>query len=161
MNTEFFQGFHFQPNSTADILDYAYGDGGGGIGLRTSDVDRARVKETGDDALGGMDMSGYFNRREYLYVQWRDKASGRIFEEKVDLLDKIPERPQNYSLYFEIWGKNLWVYFFPPKKFKYPYDPEEKATYLPGKKESNMFIEKPMYENDHDRQHIIFQTHNK
>jgi hypothetical protein len=153
------QGFRFEANTTAQILDYAYGNNGAPLMLGTSNADHELMKEGRTHSVTPVNMDGYFGRREYLYVKWRDNASGQVFEEKVDLRDKIPRAPENYSLNFEVWGKNLWVYLFPPKKFKLPFDDESKSTFIPGTSEN--YRNKPMYENAHDRQFIIFQTHNE
>ncbi len=68
-------------------------------------------------ALADRNTSGMMPRGEYLYVKWRVKATGEVYEDKVDLTHRLPADMTNYGLHFAIFGSQLYVYLFPPEKF--------------------------------------------
>ena len=94
-----------------EVLDYAYGDSRQ-FGLRPSKEDR----EMRADGSGYMahSIGGMLPRGEYLYVKWRVKETGQVYEDKVDLRQRMPEDITNYGLHFAIFGSQLYVFLFPP-----------------------------------------------
>jgi len=120
----YFHSFSFNVASDAkryghpevDVLDYAYGDSHQ-LGTQPS-------KE-------GREMSGVFNLRaitgpmargEFLYVKWRVKATGEVYEDRVDLRRRLPADITNYGVQFVIDGTQLYVYAFPPHETRDAFD---------------------------------------
>ena len=66
-----------------------------------------------------------------LYVKWRIKSTGEVFEDTVDLKSRLPHDITGYRIYFAVIGRQLHVYLvsstlrppdFPitgPKKYQY------------------------------------------
>lgn len=94
-----------------EVLDYAYGDSRQ-FGLRPSKEAREmRADGRGYIAHG---ISGMLPRGEYLYVKWRVKETGEIYEDKVDLHQRMPADISNHKLHFAIFESQLYVFLFPP-----------------------------------------------
>ena len=115
----YFHSFSFSARSDApsynhpevEIIDYAYGDSHQSF-TRPSKEDREMSPFFYDGNVTGM-----MPRGEYLYVKWRVKATGEVYEDKVDLTHRLPADMTNYGLHFAIYGSQLYVYLFPPEKF--------------------------------------------
>lgn len=96
-----------------EVLDFAYGDS---LHPRTyfSKTDR-EVK--GSFAYQG-NTTGRMPRGEFLYVKWRVKATGEVYEDRVDLRHRLPADVTNYGVHFLIDDAQLYVYAFPPYETK-------------------------------------------
>lgn len=57
-------------------------------------------------------------RGDYLYFKWRVIATGEVFEDRVDLSSRLPQDMNDRRLYIAIFGSQLHVYLFPPRKVK-------------------------------------------
>lgn len=57
---------------------------------------------------------------DYLYVKWRDNATGRVYEDTVDLRHRLPEDIADHTLYFMIRGAQLYVYLISPASVERP-----------------------------------------
>ena len=53
---------------------------------------------------------------DFLYVKWRVKATGEVFEERVDLRDRLPRDMTDHELTFVIDDKKLYVFVVTPQK---------------------------------------------
>ena len=108
----FLQGFGFDTfddSPGVEVLDYQYGSSNQ-FGLHP---DKERV------ALGQpfhqWHIFGGMPRADFLYVQWRIKQSGEVYEDKVDLTHRLPQDMKFYELHFLIKGEQLYVYLVPPR----------------------------------------------
>ena len=92
----------------AEVLDYQYG-GGGMFGTY---ADKAFVQR--GKVFPSWGTAGVMPRGEFLYVKWRLKASGQVYEEKVDLTTRLPADIKDCGIHFVIKGAQLYVYLIPP-----------------------------------------------
>ncbi len=53
---------------------------------------------------------------ESLYVKWRNKNTGQIYEDTVDLKKLLPRNIENHRIYFIVKDKQLFVYLITPNK---------------------------------------------
>jgi hypothetical protein len=88
----------------AVVLDYLYGDP-----AQPSARNPERLAHEGK-SLQGTDVSGPLLRGDSLYVKWRVKTTGRIYEDTVDLRQRLPADIGGKILYFMIKGPQLYVY---------------------------------------------------
>lgn len=51
-----------------------------------------------------------------LYVKWRIKDTGQVYEETVDLRHRLPTDIKDHRVYFDIKGSQLYVYLISPEK---------------------------------------------
>lgn len=91
-----------------DVLDYAYG-GSQQFGTFANKEYIALGHNFPQDGI-----SGFMPRGEYLYVKWRVKETGEIYEDKVDLTHKIPVDVTGLSIHFLIDKSQLYVFLLPP-----------------------------------------------
>jgi hypothetical protein len=87
-----------------EVLDYQYG----GSGVFGTHADKERI------ALGQIfpadNIAGVMPRGEFLYVKWRIKESGQIYEDKVDLRPRLPADIEGLNIHFVIRGRQLYVF---------------------------------------------------
>ena len=95
-----------------EVLDYAYGE---------SNEPHTRPS-AGDREVSNFfyqqNVAGPLSRGEFLYVKWRVKATGEIYEDRVDLRHRLPADVTNYGIHFLIDGPQLYVFLLPPEEFK-------------------------------------------
>ena len=72
----------------------------------------------GRDSFGAWNTAGMMPRGEHLYVKWRIKGTGEVLEDRVDLTKRLPADINDYEIHFAVYGKQLYVYAFPPFKSK-------------------------------------------
>jgi hypothetical protein len=102
--------FHAATDSPdVEILDYRYGDSQQ-PGVRASDWD----KSSGRVQMGGGVTSAML-RGDFLYVKWRIKGAERIYEDRVDLKNRLPRDITNHRIYFVVKGPELFVYLITPE----------------------------------------------
>lgn len=51
---------------------------------------------------------------DYLYVKWRLKETGEVYEDTVDLRQRLPKDISEHRIYFDIQGAQLHVYLVSP-----------------------------------------------
>ena len=109
-----------------DILDCLYGDGLGAHTQKEVDAGQARRGECGN-------MFGDMPVGDFLYVKWRDKATGKEYEDKVDLRKRLPSAKEMYGtrVYFLIDENQLYVYLIPSR------DWDSKRNHLPPGQTAN------------------------
>jgi hypothetical protein len=99
-----------QDNQDAEVLDYRYGD---------SKVPMARNPEyllREGKSIQQTGIHGFMRRGDSLYVKWRNKDTGRVYEDTVDLRDRLPADITNQTIYFMIHGPQLYVYLISQKR---------------------------------------------
>lgn len=105
----------------AELLDYRYGTA---AMTRTPDWQ----KQTNQVKQGG-GVSGTMARGDDLYVKWRDRVSGEVIENTVDLRDTLPSDITNHRIHFLIRGKQLYVYLISPERRPADWPPSGPAAY--------------------------------
>ena len=94
-----------------EIIDYRYGDsnvpGVRGCPAQYFPCERSRqyAGTTGKMPLG-----------DELYVKWRIKSTGKVYEDTVDLKNRLPDDITNNRIRFVIKGAQLYVYLITPVK---------------------------------------------
>jgi len=82
---------------------------------RAKDNDRTEILEAryGDS----WHTNGTVNMRpaDFLYVKWRDKTTGQVYEDRVDLTTRLPsfEKMHGQTVYFLVEDNQLYVYLIP------------------------------------------------
>lgn len=87
----------------AVVLEYRYGSESQWVGHTENDFRDGRVY-WGDRRMVNM------RRPEFLYVKWRNRNTGQVFEDKVDLRQRLPRDLKDQTVYFMIRGAQLYVY---------------------------------------------------
>jgi hypothetical protein len=94
----------FRDSRDIEILQYRYGDDGGFNTRSTpaeiaSGTSRLAANTTGEMLLG-----------KDLYVKWRIKSTGQVYEDTVDLTSRLPFSMKRKRLRFIVEGEKLYVY---------------------------------------------------
>lgn len=97
-----------------ELLDYRYGDS---RLPGTSNLEELRERE---EAPLRINVNGPMRLGDSLYVKWRVKKTGEVFEDTVDLRRRLPSDITDHRIYFLIKGPQLYVYLIPPKSKKRP-----------------------------------------
>lgn len=87
-----------------EVLDYRYGD---------SKQPTARNPESlrkEGKSLQSAGIHGEMLRGDFLYVKWRIKDTGQIYEDNVDLRRRLPSNIKNHRIHFIVRGPQLYVY---------------------------------------------------
>lgn len=87
----------------AEVLDYSYGDSN--LPVRAP---AAAVRE--DKPLMSANVRGPMRRGESLYVKWRIKSTGSVFEDTVDLRGRLPADLAGHRIHVMVRGAQLFVY---------------------------------------------------
>lgn len=106
-----------------EVLDYSYGDSHQ-FGLHPSKEEYEMSTYFTNTSINGL-----MPRGDFLYVKWRVKETGKVYEDKVDLTHRLPQDMTNYGLHFAIFGSQLYIYLFPPE---IGYATYSKKTPIPG-----------------------------
>ena len=61
-------------------------------------------------------VHGPMRQGDSLYVKWRLRTTGEIYEDTVDLRNRLPQDITNHRIYFTIKSSQLFVYLIPPQK---------------------------------------------
>lgn len=96
-----------------EVLNYEYGSSGF-TNTRLIKADWEILAQQNIDFFRMGGVTSTMPRGDYLYVKWRVKATGEVYEDKVDLTLRLPTNMTNYGLHFAIFGSQLYVYLFPP-----------------------------------------------
>jgi len=105
--------FEFNASSDSpgvEVLNYRYGNSN----LPGTRIPPALLREGG--ISGGTGINGPMPRGDSLYVKWRIKATGVVYEDTVDLKNRLPEYITRHRVYFIIKGPQLYVYLISPEK---------------------------------------------
>ncbi|WP_140630189.1 hypothetical protein [Methylibium rhizosphaerae] len=91
-----------------EVLSYRYG---------TSEMTNSKLQEQRYGiANQGAGVNGPMLRGEDLYVKWRVKATGQVYEDTADLRDKLPADLTGHRIYFVVRNTQLYVYLITPKR---------------------------------------------
>ncbi len=91
-----------------EVLDYRYGDSK--LPVRAPEWLVKEGKTFGFDGVSGPMLVG-----DFLYVKWRVKDTGQIYEDTVDLRHRLPYFIKDHTVYFDIKGPQLYVYLISPE----------------------------------------------
>jgi hypothetical protein len=94
----------------AELLDYRYGQSKNPAARHNPyGYANARVGQQSS-------TSGEMLRGDELYVKWRLKQTGEVFEKTVDLKSRLPENIEGSRVYFMVRGPQLYVYLITAEK---------------------------------------------
>lgn len=100
-----YDGFNDKWADKVDLLAYSYGD----------QYPKLTRKAAEGSTVGAQGIvNGPIPVGEFLYVQWRLKATGEVLEQRVDLRDRLPHDMNDHGLTFLIDGRQLYVYVVTP-----------------------------------------------
>lgn len=119
--------YNFAVNSPGvELLDCLYGEMLGKHTRQEVESGRARRGECFNGA--GTMLLG-----DFLYVKWRDEATGQVYEDRVDLKSRLPsaKEMQGQTVYFLVDSNQLYVYLIPDR------DWDTKRNHLPPGKPAN------------------------
>jgi hypothetical protein len=105
-------GFSFdarRDSPDVDILDYQYGSS-----RHPGATPSQQAKEAG--RIGASGVFGPMLKGEFLYVKWRIKRTGEIFEDRVDLNNRLPRDISNHEVFFLVDRRQLYVFLISPEK---------------------------------------------
>lgn len=91
-----------------EVLDYSYGLSK--LPVRADPYRLARGDSFYFNGVNGPMLVG-----DFLYVKWRIKSTGAIFEKNVDLRHRLPSDMKGQRVYFDIKGPQLYVYLVSPE----------------------------------------------
>jgi len=97
-----------------EILDYRYGDSKQPGASNPEDLRRE------GRAIQATGIHGPMARGDSLYVKWRLKRTGQVYEDSVDLRRRLPADITDHRVYFMVRGAQLYVYLVPPESKKRP-----------------------------------------
>jgi len=55
-------------------------------------------------------------RGDFLYVKWRIKSTGQVYEDTVDLRRRLPADITDHRIHFIVKGPQLYVYLITPER---------------------------------------------
>ena len=99
----------FSDSPGVELLAYRYGDSNLPVSWMPGLNEESRAPQQ-------TNVYGPMRQGKSLYVKWRVKTTGEIYEENVDLRHRLPDDITNHRIYFSIKGPQLFVYLIPPKK---------------------------------------------
>jgi hypothetical protein len=106
-------GFNLSESPEAEVLAYRYGD----ANSAASWIPRQGEKNNTPQRIY---VYGPMPQGETLYVKWQIKATGDVYEDTVDLRNRLPPNISEHRIYFMIKGPRLYVYLVPPESRKLP-----------------------------------------
>ena len=133
-----------------EVLDYQYGS--------------SRQFCTYKEFEGGItqhSITGVMARGEFLYVKWRDKQSGQVFDDRVDFSGRLPVKLTEYAVTFFVKGPQLYVYLISPPDDRRPstwpkgpmrlYQHRKQYEIYPSKTDWSFLEEHPVFNSRRDR----------
>jgi hypothetical protein len=95
----------------AELLDYRYGESK----LPVS-ADRRQVARGETFKFEG--VTGPMLRGDSLYMKWRNIPTGKIYEDTVELKNRLPHNIENHTIYPMIYGPQLYVFLILPDSIR-------------------------------------------
>lgn len=102
--------FDVRDNPGIEVLDYRYGNSRQ-PGAHASDQDKATNSVRQSVSINGDMLVG-----DHLYVKWKIKDLGLVYEDTVDLKKLLPRDISQHGIYFIIKKDRLFVYLITPEK---------------------------------------------
>jgi hypothetical protein len=93
----------------AEIIDYRYGTSK--LPVRAPEW---AVKE--GKTLTFNNVSGAMAKGDSIYVKWRIHSTGQIYEDAVDLRQRLPADVTDHRIHFIVRGPQLYVYLVTPEQ---------------------------------------------
>lgn len=133
-----------------EVLDYRYGSSGAFATYANPEM--IALGET--FKRGG--LFGAMPRADYLYVKWRIKTTGEIFEDKVDLSLRLPQDLEMLEVRFVVRGSQLYIFVNWPWDGKAWIEESYRSEYLPvtggikrfnGHKQVQIYPDQPKLQN--------------
>ncbi len=90
-------------NQDAEVLDYRYGKSNLPVYAPEDALKAGKI-------FGWDSVQGPMLRGDFLFVKWRNKASGQVYEDNVDLRTRLPSNIIDKKVYFMVRGAQLFVY---------------------------------------------------
>src|SRR6476660_750132 len=118
--------FSFDANGESpevEVLDFLYGDSKLSM-TRNPEYLRKQGK-----SLQGAGIYGEMLPGDFLYVKWRIRGTGHVYEDKVDLRHRLPADITNHRIHFIIKGPQLYVYLVTPEPRPKDVPPNGPRTY--------------------------------
>ncbi|HEY6895941.1 MAG TPA: hypothetical protein VI279_01665 [Rhodocyclaceae bacterium] len=100
----------FNDSPDAEILNYRYGDSRQ-PGAR-GDEEIANWGHVGQRGS----INGRMLRGDFLYVKWRIRKTGQVYEDTVDLRSRLPQSITDHTIHFVVKGPQLYVYLISPER---------------------------------------------
>jgi hypothetical protein len=109
-----------------EVLDYQYGKS------KLPSANNPDYLRADGQSLQGTNINGPMLRGDFLYVKWRIRSTGQIYEDRVDLRGRLPSELTGFHIHFVIRGAQLYIYLISPKRVtgRCPYTTFEEATKL-------------------------------
>lgn len=109
-----------------EVLDYRYGD----PDQHGERAPKWQLQE--GDIRQSTGVYGLIEVGRSLYVKWRIKETGEIFEDNVDLRKRLPPDMEGFRVYFVIKKTQLYVYLISPepRPLGFPRGPLKEFTHL-------------------------------
>lgn len=125
-----FHSFQYDLTSDSpgvDLLAYEYGDAKNEVGVRDQVKPGKQTLNTANSSTGQMSLG------DFLYVKWRDQATQKVYEDRVDLKSRLPSPKELHGakVYFLIDENKLYVYLIPD------WDTDSERNRLPAGKPPN------------------------
>lgn len=93
-----------------EVLDYQYGNSKQ-PGARPPEYSRREGK-----VRQYVGITGDMLRGDFLYVKWRIKKTGEVYEDTVDLKSRLPADIMSHLIHFVIQDTRLYVYLISPER---------------------------------------------
>ena len=106
MHSFSFDARHDSPD--IEVLDYQYGN------IRHVGTSANKESISLGESFPATNTSGPMPRGEFLFVKWRIKKTGEIYQDKVDLTARLPANIEGLRVHFVVKGKQLCVYLIWP-----------------------------------------------
>ncbi len=97
----------FADSPDIEVLDYQYGTNGM---TRATDWQKKNL-----GTIQGGYVTSPFSQRGPLYVKWRVKSTGAVYEDTVDLTNRLPYSMKDKTLVFVVSVPQLYVYLVLPE----------------------------------------------
>ena len=121
-----FHSLDFRPGTESvdiDLMGYRYGSANQ-FGLRTPQADLDQEKNSAGAAITGQLPVGHD-----FYAKWRDKTTGRIYEDTVDLKSRLPLSMHKQEIHPIIEGSKLYIYLISYEAVR-PYFTQSEANQI-------------------------------
>jgi hypothetical protein len=93
-----------------EILDYRYGES------RLPSAQNPENLRLAGKSRQSVNINGEMKRPSFLYVKWRIRQSGEVFEDTVDLARRLPADIAERRVHFIVRGPQLYVYLIGPNR---------------------------------------------
>lgn len=102
--------FDIRESPNIEILDYRYGQTLAPR-ARASESDRQNGRVSQIVNIGGEMLLG-----DDLYVRWKIKSTGQVYEDLVNLKPLLPRNMKDHEIHFTVKGRQLFVYLITPER---------------------------------------------